>query len=85
MCRKSIFVSFRSERLRITTYWPRHIYREDILRQTWWLYAIFMVEMGAEVSIDGREEKSVVEMFGAINQVEQVKSSTLASGTENPT
>jgi hypothetical protein len=44
-----------------------------------------MVEMGAEVSIDGREEKSVVEMFGAINQVEQVKSSTLASGTENPT
>ena len=32
MRRKSIFVGFRNERLRMTTPWPSHIYKEEILR-----------------------------------------------------
>ena len=43
MCRKSIFVSFRNERLRMTTHWPRHTHREDVLRRAWWLHIILAV------------------------------------------
>ena len=43
MCRKSIFVSFRNERLRMTTHWPRYIYREEIMRRAWWLNIILVV------------------------------------------
>ena len=48
MCRKSIFVSFRNERLRMTTHWPRYIYREDVLRRAWWLHTILVVIWGIE-------------------------------------
>ena len=48
MCRKSIFISFRNERLRKTTHWPRHIYREEILRRAWWLHIILVVVWGME-------------------------------------
>ena len=83
MCRKSIFVSFRDERLRMTTKKPLHTHREEILRRAWRLHAIFMVEMGSEVSIDGREEKSVVEIrfdmsrtspfFGQVKDLSSIK------------
>ena len=43
MCRKSIFVSSRNERLRMTTHWPRRIHREDVLRRAWWLHIILAV------------------------------------------
>ena len=43
MCRKSIFVSFRSGRLRMTTHWPQHIYREDVLRWAWKLHIILVI------------------------------------------
>ena len=46
--RKSIFVSFRSGRLRMTTHWPQHIYREDVLRWAWWLHIILVVVWGME-------------------------------------
>ena len=32
-----------SERLRMTTQWPSHAYREDVLRRAYWLYIILGV------------------------------------------
>ena len=32
----------------MTTYWPRHIYREDELRWAWWLHIILVVVWGME-------------------------------------
>ena len=51
MRQKSIFVSFRSERLRMTTQWPSHTYREDVLRRAWWLHAILVVVLGLELGL----------------------------------
>ena len=51
MCRKSIFVSFRNERLRMTTQWPRYIYREEVLRRKWWLHTILVVVWGLELGL----------------------------------
>ena len=48
MCRKSIFVSFRSERLRKTGHWPRYTYKEEILRRAWWFHAILVVVWGVD-------------------------------------
>ena len=45
-CRKSIFVSLRRERLRMTSQWPSHIYREDVLRRASCLHAILVVVLG---------------------------------------
>ena len=41
-----------SERLRMTIHWPIHMYKEDILRWTWWLHAILGVVWGWIV-VDG--------------------------------
>ena len=58
--RKSIFVSFRSDRLRMTTRWPSHIYREDVLRRAWWLHAILVVLWASRlVSCVGLEKWAV--------------------------
>ena len=53
MRQKSIFVSFRSERLRMTTHWPSNIYGEEILRWEWWLYTILVVVWGWNVVVGG--------------------------------
>ena len=48
MCRKSIFVSFMYERLRMMTHWPRYIHREYVLRRAWGLHTILVVFWGME-------------------------------------
>ena len=32
----------------MTTHWPRHIYREDVLRWEWWLHIILVIVWGME-------------------------------------
>ena len=32
----------------MTTHWPRHKYREDVLRWSWWLHTILVVVWGME-------------------------------------
>ena len=56
ICREPIIVSFRNERLRMTTPWPSHIYDiygEEILRRIWWLHAILGVIWGWNVVVGG--------------------------------
>ena len=46
--RKSIFASFRSERLRLKALQLRSTYREDMVSWTWWLRTIMVVVWGLE-------------------------------------
>ena len=38
---------------RMTAHWPSHIYREDLLRQAWWLHTILVVAWGWNVVVGG--------------------------------
>ena len=37
----------------MTTHGPRHIHREDVLRQAWWLNIILVVVWGMDVVVGG--------------------------------
>ena len=92
MCRKSIFVSFTNERLRMTAHEPRYIYREEILRWAWWLHTILVVVWGLNVVVGGwvengtvelREKKLGLSVVGQCEASRKIEASVPIAGTQN--